>query len=127
MPANAGNVQYFLSDEFDMAGGGTVVIGNTGPDVKLLGPTSVRTFIISQSGVLLSGKVSVGTNSPDYDNIAPLQGVGGLGNLIRTLSLEASIVEIPADTNLVAKYTSPTPGSAHQNIRVVVDGVRIPQ
>lgn len=74
---------------------------------------AVRATITNASGGLTVASISIGTNSPLYDNILPIAPLTGLltTNKMLNLTLLAAIDSVAPSTGIYVKVTTPATGT----------------
>lgn len=86
MPITFTNFRYYLSDQLDGTIVNTHLVGTTFPNLHHY-PLGVSAEIVSVQNIILLPRISVGTNSPYYDNMVTSQYVGNLIVGIKALNL----------------------------------------
>jgi len=109
------------SDEINAKTFTTVVIGNT-ESYEFI-PNSVKIEPVEADGVIVSAVVSIGTNSPNYNNIVAACAIPS-GLSIDELLVNA--IKVPEDTDIVVKATTNSTATGNHKFRVVMSGEYIP-
>lgn len=109
MPTTGNTVRHFTSDSIDGTATGTHLIGTTVTDPN--GIRKYHTLIVDVNIEILEdvatpAQISIGTNSPDWNNLVAAQSIGsGLLN-IKTLALSADRILIEESTDIKCKVVS---------------------
>jgi hypothetical protein len=117
-----GGAGFVLEKDVSLNSTGTIVLGTT-PSTSYLYPESVFVQLVAVSGALTLATFSVGTNSPNYDNILSSTLMTSLGltlNKFIKIPLGASAsTAIAAGSQVRANVTAIPVGTATIHVRVV--------
>lgn len=111
----------------DATSTGTSTVHSTGTGEDII-PTAVTFFINNKSGTILTpAVVSVGTNSPNYDNLVSATVLGTVVDNSLTAFLTSNTTKIAANSDIKVKVTTAAAGiSPVLDFSVYVSGF-IPQ
>lgn len=107
---NGIGIGFVASDEIDAKTSSSETITETGEAEEFF-PVVAAIEITEASGVVVPGTISIGYNSPNYDNIVPLATLG-LG--IALTNILVSSVKVPSDTEVKVKKVTQTVGTTHK-------------
>lgn len=100
------NTRTYISPELDGADNGTETVETTvtesGADRRFM-TLLVSIVMTDTDNVLLPAIISIGTNSPNYNNIVSAKPVGSLIGAILGFALAADLAQIPEGTVIKCK------------------------
>lgn len=92
-------------DDVDAKTSGSVVITNTQSDE--FHPIVISIEVVEASGVTTPANISVGSNSPDFNNILAAATVGSVGSTSLSIqNLFTAGIKIPSSTDIKVKKTA---------------------
>lgn len=107
---NGIGIGFVASPEVDAKTAGDVIISTTDFNEEFF-PVIAAIEVTESSGVILQGTISVGTNSPDYNNIVTL---ATLGTALSLTNILLSSVKVPASTNIRVKKITQSVATTHK-------------
>jgi hypothetical protein len=120
--ASNGGLSY-TSAAFDLVAGANAVIGTTAAGLGRFIPQSYAVECLTVDTLLTPAVITIGTNSPDFDNIATgitLTGITGVNFFARAAIVLG--VSVAADTAIRVKLATPA-GADAMTARVVISGL----
>jgi len=110
---------YWMENDVDGKSLASTTIVNTGDgEFHLMG---IHVETTNASGVLTPALISVGTNSPNYDNLVALGTVGTLTDRNLFLSISSNNIRVPANTDIKVRVVTAAIGTS-QNFRIAMHG-----
>lgn len=99
------HLTYYSETEIDGTVTGSTLVTTTAPPAQTynLYPIKVFAKIDTTSGVITPAVVSVGTNSPDYNNIVQVKTIGNTAGDITLLDIIIDETVIPPSTPIYCK------------------------
>lgn len=116
--SNAAPRYYNMSSAVDGKTVGDTTVVNTGDGEFRVASISIEP--INVAGLVLPATVSVGSNSPNYNNILTLSTVGGIADTISVVLPNGSKV-IPANTDIKVRVVTAATATT-QNFKVFLFG-----
>jgi len=116
------NIGLFLvgsTDDIDAESTGSTVITDTEDDQ--CHPMVAQIEAVEVDTVITPAVISIGTNSPNYDNIVPVAYLGVVPFVVQNFTISA--VRVPANTEIKARVVTASIATAHK-FRVALMGHR---
>ena len=113
-PTNLEGIVGIRSPEIDAKTFSSEIITDTGGYFFV--PASYMIEIVEAVGVTVPGTVSIGYNSPDYNNLVSLVTIGAVNALL------AQSIKVPKDTEVIVKKITNSVATTHK-FRVIKTGV----
>lgn len=95
--------------DIDAKSSGSTVISNTNDSE--FHPFSISIEVVEASGVTVPGTISIGTNSPNYNNIVSL---ATLDNILSIKNILADSAKVPNSTDIKVKSVTQSVATSHK-------------